>query len=70
MVLESIKYAKLRGRIIEKYGTYSNFAKHMKLQRSALSTKLSGKTNITKRDMDKWGKELEISKEEYGIYFF
>lgn len=70
MTMERFMYPKLRGRIIEKFMTYANFAEHMGIQDSALSNKLSGKNSITKRDIEKWGQELEIPKEEYGIYFF
>ncbi len=70
MASDEFKYPKLRGRIVEKFRTYNRFAKHMKMQNSTLSAKLSGRQNITKTDMMNWGNELEIPKDEYGLYFF
>lgn len=70
MTTEGFKFPKLRGRIVEKFMTYANFAEHVGIQDSTLSNKLAGKLTITKKDIVKWGEELEIPKEEYGLYFF
>lgn len=63
-------YAKLRGRIIEKYGTMGNFADAVELSRVSVSKKLNGESQFSKNDIVTWSRLLDISPEEYGCYFF
>lgn len=46
----SFDYSKLRGRIVEKFGTQVNFAKAIKLSERTLSLKLNGKIFYTGRN--------------------
>lgn len=64
------KYNKLKGRITEKFGTRSNFAKALNLSENSLSLKLNCKTGFSQEDIDKWAELLDITIEEYGLYFF
>ena len=64
------KYLKLRGRIIEKFGTYGDFANSIKMNRSSLACKLNGIRGISKKDIALFCKALDISKQEIGDYFF
>ena len=63
-------YSKLRGRIIEKFGTIAAFSDSTSKSRVSVSNKLSGDTEFSKEDMIEWGSLLEIKPEEYGVYFF
>ena len=39
-------YNKLRGRIIEKYGTQEKFARELGVSKNSLSLKMNGKTSL------------------------
>lgn len=64
------EYAKLRGRIIEKYGTLYAFAEKLGISTVGMSKKLNGKIGFSQQDIEEWAKELEIPKAEYIDYFF
>ena len=65
-------YDKLRGRIVEKYGTQEKFAEAVGISTVTLSRKMSGKVGFSQRDIEDWAApdKLDISKNEYGVYFF
>lgn len=63
-------YRKLRGRIVEKYGTLRAFAVALGTSSQIVSRHLSGKSCFTAERMDKWGGLLDITRSEYGEYFF
>ena len=65
-----MSYAKLRGRIREKFGTQSTFAKSMEMDPSSLSNKLTGKTEWTRIEMEKVCDLLGIALADAHIYFF
>ncbi len=65
-----LTYAKLRGRIVEKYGSQSNFAKEIGISEVALSRKLKCTIGLSQKDILEWAKVLEIDKDDYGAYFF
>ena len=64
------QYNKLRGRIVEKFGTQEKFAKAVGISENALSKKMQCKTGISQSDMSLWSELLDISMSEYGEYFF
>lgn len=64
------KYNKLRGRIVEKYGTQDEFARTIGISRNSLSLKMTGKTGISQTDIIKWCQLLDIKADEIGQYFF
>ena len=64
------QYDKLRGRIIEKYGTQGNFAKALGLSSNSVSKKLNCRTGFTQEEMDKWAELLDIDLKDYPAYFF
>ena len=68
--MDEIKYPKLRGRIIEKYGSQTKFAAAIGKCRQDLSRKLCGKGGFTYKDIEIWSALLEIDKSEIGKYFF
>ena len=59
---------KLKNRIIEKYGTYQNYAKYAGISPSALSKKLAGRRYFTHDDIIKAVILLEL--ENVDEYFF
>ena len=64
------KYSKLRGKIIEKYGSQEKFAKEIGISRVSMSKKLNGKAGFSQKDIQEWSKLLCIDCSEYGTYFF
>ena len=55
-----MKYAEVRGAIRAKFGTQQAFAKAMDMHYSTLSSKLSGKTDWTRQEMEDACKLLEL----------
>lgn len=64
------KYAKLRGRIREKYGTQEAFASAMGIRSATLSAKLQGKTDWTRAEIERACRLLDIAISELHEYFF
>ncbi len=64
------KYDRLRGRIVEMYGSQEEFAKVIGISSNSMSKKMNGKTGFSQKDIIKWSELLDISKSEYGEYFF
>ena len=63
-------YSKLRGRIVEKYGTLSAFAEELGTSLVVVSNKMNNKAGFTRADIEKWSGLLDISGMEYDAYFF
>lgn len=63
-------YDRLRGRIIEKYGTFSKFAEAIGSTKATVSNKLVNKVGFDQLDIDRWAKALNIKPKEYGMFFF
>ena len=63
-------YNKLRGRIVEKFGSCSAFADRLGMYRQVVSYKLNGRIGITRDDIVVWRDLLDIEQDEIGIYFF
>lgn len=61
---------KLRGRIIEVFGTQTEFAKALGIEDSTLSYKLRNKRELTRSEIEKWCDLLEIPAEKIHVYFF
>lgn len=62
--------SKLRGRIIEKFGSQNDFATVAHCSTSFLSQYLNGKTFLTQPVMDNWIRLLEIADCDIRAYFF
>lgn len=65
-----MNYRKLRGRIVEKYGTINAFADAIGLSSVAVSYKLNAKRGFKQADIVKWCEALDITPDEIGGYFF
>lgn len=63
-------YNKLRGRIIEKFGTLHNFSASLKISYEALSKKMNNAIAISQKEITEWCELLEIEPGEIGAYFF
>ena len=65
-----MKYNKLRGRIVEIYGTNTAFADKLGIAPQALSRKLTGNVGFSQTEVLKWCDLLQIEQDEIGVYFF
>ena len=65
-------YQKLRGRIVEKFGSIGAFADAVGISRTQMSKKLQGKAGISQADIVLWSKPeyLDIKQKEYSDYYF
>lgn len=63
-------YSKLRGRIIEKFGTIGNFQKHLDVSNVVVSKKMNNRVRLSHDDITQWADLLEIPMEQIGVYFF
>lgn len=63
-------YRKLKGRIVEEYGTQGKFAKELGVSERTLSLKLNNKKFFTQDEISKCSKLLNIELEKIQIYFF
>lgn len=64
------EYRKLKGRIVEKFGTQEKFAQHIGKSTVTVSQKLNCIKGFSQKDIEEWAVELDIPKEEYASYFF
>lgn len=64
------KYQKLRGRIIEKFGTIGKFADEVGISPTMMSKKLQGKAGISQADIILWSELLDIDSADYGDFYF
>ena len=65
-----MRYAKLRGRIVEKFGSQSAFSAAMGWREALVSAKLNGKSKWEVSEVLKVCKLLEIPVDEAHLYFF
>jgi hypothetical protein len=65
-----MSYAKLRGRIVEKFGTQSAFAAAMVWRDALMSAKLNNKSEWSFQEVMKACELLEIPLSEAHLYFF
>ena len=63
-------YDKLRGRIVEKFGSQSKFAEFIGVSEVNVSKKMNGKVQFDQDDIVLWCDALDIPIMEAGNYFF
>ena len=63
-------YSKLRGRIVEKFGSMTNFAEALGVSKVTISNKLCSEKGLSHGVILRWAALLEIPTEEIGVYFF
>jgi hypothetical protein len=67
---KAFNYSKLRGRMVEMFGTIGETAEAAGIRRDALSMALNGKRAFTQAEIAILAQTLQIPSEEVGIYFF
>ena len=65
-----MSYSKLKGRIVEMFGTQTAFAAALGWRKALLSDKLNGKSQWSFPDVMKACELLEIPLNEAHLYFF
>ncbi len=63
-------YPKLRGKIIECYGSISAFSEKAGISGTQMSKKLNGKAGFSQNDIIHWSELLGIDLKDVGIYFY
>lgn len=63
-------YNKLKGRIVEIYGSQGKFAEALKTTENTVSRKMQSKSEFSKDDMVQWAELLGIPSSEIWDYFF
>lgn len=61
---------KLKGRIVEVYGTQGAFAEALGVHQQTVSQKLKNKRELTRAEIEHWCELLKIEREEIPSYFF
>jgi len=70
MVQSDFTYDKLRGRIVEKFGSQDAFAKALGVSKQSVSKKMNGKTMFDQRDILGWSQLLDINLDEISAFYF
>lgn len=70
MVQSDFTYDKLRGRIVEKFGSQDAFAKALGVSKQSVSKKMNGKTMFDQRDILDWSQLLDINLDEISAFYF
>lgn len=63
-------YSKLRGRIVEKFGSQQKFAEAMGMSERTLSLKINGKRSWKQPEILEVVKKLGLTEEDIQDYFF
>ena len=66
----AFNYSKLKGRIVEIFGSQTKFAKAMKMSERTLSFKISGKVSWKQREIVEAISLLGLEKDDIQEYFF
>lgn len=64
------EHSKLRGKIVEKYGTQAVFAERIGKTEQSVTAKLNGRSQFSQEDVVTWSNALGILVNEVGEYFF
>ena len=52
--MKEYKYDKLKGRILEKFGTQESFAKAIGVSRVTVNSKINNNVQFTQSDVERW----------------
>lgn len=63
-------YSKLRGRMVEKFGSQTAFVRKFGVSENTFSQKMNCKVRFTSDDIVKITDMLDIPSDEIGVYFF
>lgn len=64
------RYNKLRGRIVEVFGSQAKFAEKIGLSEQIITAKLAGRSSFTQDNIVAWCEALNIDQADIGSYFF
>lgn len=65
-----LSYNKLRGRIVEVFGSQAAFSKSIGLSEQSITSKLNGRVKFSQDDILDWCRALRIDQHDIGLYFF
>ena len=63
-------YSKLRGRIVEKFGSQKAFARILGVSNNSVTKKMTSKTSFNQKDIHLWCTLLGIPMDNVREYFF
>ncbi len=63
-------YNKLRGKIVEVFGSQTTFSKAIHLSEQSITAKLAGRSRFSQSDIITWCDALGIDQNDIGLYFF
>ena len=66
----TFRYNKLRGRIVEIFGTQKNFSDAIGISDATVASRLSGRLKFSQDEIIAWCNALKIEANEIGVYFF
>lgn len=66
----SFQYNKLRGKIVEVFGSQAKFAEAVGQSEQIVTAKLSGRSSFTQDNIISWCEALGIDQNDIGNYFF
>ncbi|MFR4538002.1 MAG: DUF739 family protein [Anaerotignaceae bacterium] len=66
----AFNYSKLKGRIVEKFGSQTAFVKAFGVSENTFSLKMNNKVRFTTDDITRITRMLDIPEEAIGEYFF
>ena len=69
-VMQMYNTSKLKGRIVEKFGSQTAFAAAVHRPKGYISQYMNGKVFLDQRTIDEWANVLEIPGTEICTYFF
>ena len=64
------RYNKLRGRIVEVFGSQSKFAEEIGQSEQNITAKLAGRSSFTQDNIVTWCQALNIDQADICSYFF
>lgn len=65
-----MSYNKVKGKIVELFGSQKEFAKALNTSEQTVTAKLKDKTQFSQNDILAWSNALGIEKADIGEYFF
>lgn len=66
----NFQYAKLKGKIVEQFGSQEKFAVRLQCAPMTVNRKLNGQSTFTREDMVVWSALLNIKRDDIPNYFF
>lgn len=65
-----MEHNKLRGKIVEKYGSIKKFSETLGKSQQSTNLKVLGKVGFSREDIVRWSELLEISTYDCYAFFF